>query len=221
MLALMLAALVALGIWQLQRLAWKEDLIARMTAQMQAPPADLPAMATTDPREWEYRTVRVAGVYNAKHVFWVKPRTQDGVAGAHMLVWLQRYWGQAPVLVNRGFVPEAEIPHITVPQGKQVIEGVVQVPYKFFFTPENNPDKNDWYWADIPAMAAAAGYDVAWPALVTLPPAEGYPAGFAVTAQIRNNHLQYALFWFGMAGILLIVFILHRREKPVRSTPAE
>lgn len=221
MVAVMLAALVALGTWQLHRLTWKEDLIARMTAQMQAPAADLPQMAMTDPKEWEYRTVRALGIYNSKHVFWVKPRTQDGVAGAHMLVWLQRHWGQPPVLVNRGFVPDGERENVTIPQGKQLIEGVVQIPYQSAFTPDNNPAANDWYWADIAAMADAAGYDGAWPALVTLPPAEGYPAGFAVTAQIRNNHLQYALFWFGMAVILLIVFLLHRRDKSARSTPAE
>lgn len=221
-LALMLATLISLGIWQVQRLAWKEALIARMDAQTKAAPADLPAAALADPQDWEYRRARVAGVYNAAHVFWVKPRTENGVVGAHMLVWLNRRGGQPPVLINRGFVPDDKKADMTVPEGRQVIEGVVQIPHKTYFTPDNNPAKNDWYWADILAMAEAAGYDGAMPVLITLPPTEdGYPSGFAVTAQIRNNHLQYALFWFGMAGILLIVFTLSQREKSAPRTKPE
>lgn len=215
MLALMLAILISLGVWQVQRLAWKEALIARMDAQTKAAPAALPSAAVADPAEWEYRRARVEGKFDPKHIFWVRPRTENGVVGAHMLVWLKRRGWQPPVLINRGFVPDSKVAEMTVPEGMVALEGVVQIPHKSYFTPDNNPAKNDWYWADIPAMAEAAGYDGAMPMLVTLPPVQGsYPSGFAVTAHIRNNHLQYALFWFSMAAILLVVFTLSQREKP-------
>lgn len=219
MLALMLTVLVSLGIWQLKRLAWKEALLARIEAQMQAAPVPLPD-AAEGPAAWEYRQVELAGVYDAGRIFWLQPRTENGKAGAHMLLWLQRAGGAAPVLVNRGFVPQEKKGDMDVPAGVQTLRGIVQIPHKNAFTPENDPARGDWYWADIPAMAAAAGYGDVWPAVVTLPPSGAdYPSGFAVAAQIRNDHLQYALFWFGMAAILLVVFVLSQRGNP--ATPAK
>ncbi|MDY0009288.1 MAG: SURF1 family protein [Bdellovibrionales bacterium] len=223
----MLSILLALGTWQVKRLAWKEDLIARMDAQMQAAPGDLPDFIET-PKDFEYRRVRIAGHFDAGHVFWVGPRTENGRAGAHMIVPLRPTHGGAVVFVNRGFVPD-DLPDggqkkTPVPAGLQNLEGIAQLPYQFSFTPDNNPEKNRWYWSDIPAFAAAAGYEKFSPVLVTLPAVSGkdiYPSGFAVTANIRNNHLQYALFWFGMAVILIIVFVLSQRTKPARPAKPE
>lgn len=217
---LMLAILLALGIWQVQRLAWKEDLLARVAARMAADPAALPD-SLDQPEEWEYRRVRAEGAFDAAHVFWLKPRTDNGKVGAHMFVLLRREAGQ-PVFINRGFVPDDARGDVSVPAAPQMLDGIVQIPHKSTFTPDNNPAKNDWYWPDTQAMARAAGYDAALPVIVTLPPhAGGYPAGFAATAQIRNNHLQYALFWFGMAGILMLVFALSQREKSANPAKTE
>lgn len=218
---LMQAILLSLGIWQVQRLAWKEDLLARIEARKEADAVLLPAAIKT-PEDWEYRRARVAGTFDAAHVFWLKPRTDNGKVGAHMLALLRRGDGKLPVFINRGFVPDDAREKVAVPTVPQTLEGIVQIPHKSTFTPDNNPAKNDWYWADIQAMARAAGYQMALPVIVTLPPHDGgYPAGFAAAAQIRNNHLQYALFWFGMAGILMLVFVLSQREKPANPAKTE
>jgi surfeit locus 1 family protein len=236
MLALMLAVLIALGIWQMQRLAWKTALIARIVAQMQMPPEALPA-DIPQPVDWEYRNVALTGDFDPDAVFWVRPRTENGKVGAHMLAGFRRADGGAPVFVNLGFVPEDLMDKTAVPPMPRPysrVSGVVQIPYQSAFTPDNDPARGHWYWADIAAMAAAAGYDSAAPVIVTMPPRGkdylsprgkdyvppqdgSYPSGFAVAANIRNNHLQYALFWFGMAAILMIVFTLSQREKPAKT----
>lgn len=223
MLALMLAILVALGVWQIQRLAWKTELLARIAAQAQMPPEALPADIAA-PADWEYRSVVLTGDFDPKAVFWIKPRTENGKAGAHMVAGFRRSDGSLPVFVNLGFVPDDLMGKTDVPPplALPVVKGVAQIPYKSYFTPDNNPAREDWYWADLPALATAAGYDAAAPVLVTVPPhAAGYPSGFAVSANIRNNHLQYALFWFGMAAILLVVFTLSQREKPANPAKTE
>ncbi|MFN7114262.1 MAG: SURF1 family protein [Alphaproteobacteria bacterium] len=220
MLALMLATLIALGVWQLQRLAWKTELLGRIEAQMQLPPAPLPAKIAV-PADWEYRNVALAGAFDPNAVFWIRPRTENGKVGAHMVAGFRPAEGGLPVFVNLGFVPEGLMDKTAVPHGKTV-EGVVQIPYKSFFTPDNDPVRGDWYWSDIPALAAAAGYETAAPVIVTVPPhGQGYPAGFAVSANIRNNHLQYALFWFSMAAILMVVFTLSQRENPANPAKTE
>lgn len=232
MLALMLTALVALGVWQMQRLAWKTALIARIDAQMQMPPEALPA-DIAQPVDWEYRNVALTGDFDPDAVFWVRPRTENGKVGAHMLAGFRRADGGAPVFVNLGFVPDDLVDKTAVPPPPRPysrVSGVVQIPYQSAFTPDNDPARGHWYWADIAAMAAAAGYDSAAPVIVTMPPrgkdyvpphGSGYPSGFAVAANIRNNHLQYALFWFGMAAILMIVFTLSQREKPANPAKTE
>lgn len=230
MLALMLTMLVALGVWQMQRLTWKTELIARIDTQMQMPPEALPAEITS-PVDWEYRNVALAGDFDPKAVFWIKPRTENGKVGAHMLAGFRRTDGGLPVFVNLGFVPDDLMDKTSVPTPEDNrVEGVVQIPYKSYFTPDNDPARGDWYWADIPALAKAVGYAAAAPVIVTVPPrgkdyvpphGGGYPSGFAVTANIRNNHLQYALFWFGMAAILLVVFTLSQREKPANPAKTE
>lgn len=221
MFALMLATLVALGVWQMQRQAWKTEWLTRIDTQMQQPPETLPADIAV-PADWEYRNVALAGDFDPNAVFWIKPRTENGKVGAHMLVGFKRTAeGAPPVFVNLGFVPDNLMDKTHAPQ-VGIVEGVAQIPYQSAFTPDNDPVRGDWYWADIPALAKAAGYTAAAPVIVTVPPlGQGYPSGFAVSANIRNNHLQYALFWFSMAAILLIVFTLSQREKPANPAKTE
>jgi surfeit locus 1 family protein len=211
--ALMLAVLLSLGLWQVQRLAWKTDLLARMEAQMAAPPVDFPE-SLEKPQHWEYRQVKLTGSYMADQRYVLQPRTHGGRVGVHLLVPFRLQSGGI-VFVNMGWLPQDSVDAVTLPAETQTIAGVVQLPYQGMFTPDNDPAQGFWYWADLSALAKAAGVTNAAPVLVTLPPQAGdvYPAGFAVTANIRNDHLQYAFFWFGMALILVIVYTISQRKK--------
>lgn len=209
----MLAVLLSLSLWQLQRLAWKTDLLARIEAQMASPPVDFPE-SIENPQNWEYRQVRLTGAYVADQRYILQPRTHESRVGAHLLAPFQLQNG-GTVFVNLGWVPQDSVDDAIPPAGAQTITGVVQLPYQGMFTPHNDPARGFWYWADLTALAKAAGVADAAPVLVTLPPQAGgvYPAGFAVTANIRNDHLQYAFFWFGMALILVIVYTISQRQK--------
>ena len=198
----MAAILFSLGCWQLQRLEWKEDLLARLEARMEMPAVNLPTdIDNLD--EWEFRRVRVSGKLLNRHEFLLKPRTQDGKAGYHLITPMLRKSGDV-VFVNRGFVDDAGLKKVARPSSPVTIEGLVRLPEKRFFTPENNPAKGDWYWPDLAAMAKAADVKRPVPALVSV---------LSAVPEIPNNHRQYAIFWFGMTFILLVIYFLYSRRK--------
>src|ERR1700691_6549671 len=108
-----LAVLVGLGVWQLKRLAWKEGLIAAVESRTTAPPVAIPPpeeWVKLNPRDYEYRHVRLSGVYDYAHQALVfralsSPRGRYGGPGYLVMTPLELSDG-ASVIVNRGFVPE-------------------------------------------------------------------------------------------------------------------
>jgi surfeit locus 1 family protein len=211
---LIFTVLVGLGTWQVKRLAWKTALLTQMATQMQRTAVPLPETLDA-PAAWEYRRVTLAGHFLYDHEFLIKPRTLDGVNGYHMLVPFQRLSGGV-VMVNRGWISDALMPKASRPQGIQQIEGIVQLAHPGTFTPPNAPEKNDWYWSDIKAMAAAAQLKNVAPVIVNIAVREPgvYPAGGKVEINLRNDHLQYAIFWYTMALVLAVIFFI-RYWKPV------
>lgn len=214
MAAAMFAALVALGLWQMQRLEWKETLLAKVEARMAMDPERIIDKIDA-PQDWEYRRVSLYGKYVNHHPLLIQPRTHKGQNGYHVIMPFDIYKGGI-VFVNRGWVPQDyPIKKLNVPSLRRTVEGVVQIPAKGRFTPENDPDKDYWYWADIAAMAKKAGIENPLPVLVTLPPQaeDVYPTGYEVTSNLRNNHRLYALFWFSMALVLVVVFVMYQKKQ--------
>lgn len=205
--------LIGLGSWQIQRLHWKTALLAEINTRMEKPPVPLPEKLD-NPALWEYRRVTLAGHFVYDHPFLIKPRTRDGIPGYHMLVPFERLSG-GTVIVNRGWISDEFMSKASKPEGTIQIEGIVQLPHKNYFTPPNDPQKNNWYWPDINAMAASAQLQNVAPVLVTIAAAKPgvYPAGGTVEVNIPNDHKQYAIFWFLMAAISQIIFIFRFREQ--------
>jgi surfeit locus 1 family protein len=203
--------LMGLGTWQVKRLGVKTAQLAQIHDRMEKPPVPMPE--NLDPAAWEFRRVTLTGHFLYDHEFLVKPRTLDGVNGYHMIVPFQRLSGGL-VMVNRGWISDAFMPKASRPAGTVQIEGIVQQPRKNYFTPQNNPTKNDWYWADVNAMAVAAQLKPPSPALVTIAVRKPgvYPAGGKVELNIRNDHRQYAIFWFVLAVISQIIFFMRYRQ---------
>ncbi len=211
---LMFTVLIGLGTWQVQRLEWKTALLAQIATRMQQTP--MPMQETIyNPSAWEYRRVTLTGHFLYDHEFLVKPRTLDGVNGYHMLVPFQRLSGGI-VMVNRGWISDELMPKAVRPQGTIQIEGIIQQAHPGYFTPPNNPQKNDWYWPDVNAMAAAAQLATPVPVIVVIAAREQgvYPAGGKVDSNIRNDHLQYAVFWYLMALISQVIFFIRYRQPP-------
>lgn len=213
------AILIALGSWQLHRKAWKEALLATIAARTDAAPVALPS-EIGDPGQWSFRRVRVAGRFDNAHALWLYGRTYDGKAGVHLLVPLLRDQGAA-VLVDRGFVPFAEgnrLEGFTPADGPAEIEGVVRLPESGgWFTPASRPDDNVWYGVDPAAMGTKAGVALLPVYVAAIPSGEaGWPAGTGGTerAGIRNEHLNYAIFWYTMAVVLAVIYLLSSRSRP-------
>ena len=199
------AVLVALGGWQLQRLAWKEALIAKVEAQMSLPAAPLPE-TLDDPASWDFRRVSLAGEYLHGDAAMLYPRVKNGKPGYHLLTPFRRVSGGI-VIIDRGWTDVQWVPE---PAGLTQIEGVARVPVRPRHAPENVPIKAMYYWPDVNALAREAQLDTPLPLVVHIPlqPEGVYPAGSAVVPDMPNNHRQYAAFWFTMAGVMLVMFAL-------------
>lgn len=216
--------LVALGTWQIQRLHWKEGLIARLEATVTGPPSDLPgAQAALD--RMEFRHVKFTGTFLNDDELFRHAIAADGRAGFYVVTPFRLANGDI-VLVNRGFVPQDRRDPATRAAGQIAgttsVTGLLRLPEPAasWFTPANEPDKNLWFTTDLAAMAAARHLDHVMPFYVdadAVPLPGGYPVGGQTTPKLPNNHLQYALTWYGLAAVCLIYYALiirrWRRER--------
>lgn len=217
----MLAILIGLGTWQVERRAWKEGLLADIAAGLARPPAALPA-AIADPEAWAWRPVSIEGVWDHAHEMHLLGRTLDGRAGIHVVTPLLRSDGGPAVIVDRGWAPAADAA-IDRPQGAVHLEGIARIPAEQgTFQPDNDAPGNQWFWVDLPAMADAAGLSAAAPVLVDAaagPDPARYPVGGQSRVDLPNDHLQYAITWYAFALILTAVFLLDRRRARRSDTP--
>jgi surfeit locus 1 family protein len=209
------SVLLALGFWQVSRLAWKEALIAEIAARTAAPPL---ALAEIEARwqsagDVDYLPVRLAGEFrhDRETRFYA---TSKGRSGWQIMTPLQLADGSI-VVVDRGFVPAA----LAEPAGRAAgqVAGTVEFsglarnpqfapPNRF--VPANEPGNRLFFWKDFAAIAQASGIgkERLVPFMVDAGPAPipgGWPQGGATIVELPNNHLQYAITWFGLAAACL------------------
>jgi surfeit locus 1 family protein len=215
-----LLVLLALGTWQVQRLQWKTALIAERTARVTAAPIAPPA-ADADLSQIEYRRVSATGRFLHDRELYLAAREKDsGEIGFHILTPLVGEDGVA-TLIDRGFVPlDKKDPAKRVEaqfEGAVSVQGLIRGPgTKRWFLPENEPDKNFWFYVDIPAMAKHAGLAQVRPYYIdaddTANPG-GFPKGGQTRIVLPNDHLQYAITWYALAVALVVIyFVYHRVE---------
>jgi surfeit locus 1 family protein len=213
--ALAIAVLCALGVWQLQRLAFKTALLNRIDARILAAAVPLPdeaAWPQLQAQDYEYRHVALRGSYeHGKEALVFRPST--GVMGYLVLTPLRIASG-AIVIVNRGFVPsDKKEPASRLPGqigGMVTLTGLMRSPEaRNFFTPADSPAQGIWFTRDPLAMAQAEGLSRSAPFSVDLdatPIPGGLPRGGTTVVAIPNNHLEYALTWFALAATLAVTF---------------
>jgi surfeit locus 1 family protein len=227
--AVAFSVLVGLGIWQVERLAWKRDLIARVEARIAAPAEPLPDPSTWPslrPDDIEYRPVRLAGTFDHDreiHVFIAigEPKGPFGGQGYFVVTPVTLDDGHV-VFVNRGFVPLERKDPATRPDGQVTgrveIEGLMRPPEKAtWLSPEPDLGKNVWFVRDPQRMAEGTGVDPARVAPFTVDARAGLspgglPQGGESVVSFPNNHLGYALTWFGLAAVLVGVTIAYGRK---------
>jgi len=210
-------ALIGLGTWQVRRLAWKEALIATVTARLAAPPTALPlpaAWARLDPASEEYRRVTFRAEFaNDKEalVYTTGSSLHGGDSGPGYWVFTPaRLVGGGIVMIDRGFVPEGRQNPATRPQGEIAgpveIVGIMRWPEQpGMFTPAAEPAKNLWFSRDPTAIAAAKRVGPVAPFYIDQesPAVPGWlPQAGTLKPSLPNNHLGYAFTWFGLAAVL-------------------
>tara|TARA_R100001369_G_scaffold14360_3_gene28974 strand:+ start:3101 stop:3781 length:681 start_codon:yes stop_codon:yes gene_type:complete len=207
------AILIWLGVWQFQRLAWKEAIIADINTRIAAAPVDLPASVNRDLDA--YLPVTVSGAFEQGEVH-VLVSQKDVGAGYRIITPFVLEDGRR-IMVDRGFAV-ASAKDAARSDGPATIAGNLQWPQETdSFTPEADLKGNIWFARDVPAMAQTLGTQ---PVLLvtrsSTPPAAGISPLPVDTARIPNDHLQYAITWFSLAAIWLgmSLFFLRRRRAP-------
>jgi len=219
--ALGLLLLLGLGTWQVQRLHWKEGLIAAREAGLHAAPVALPATLDAA-RALELHPVRAEGQFRNDRELYLNLESARGEAGFHIVTPLILADGTA-LLVDRGFVPtERKAPETRAAgelTGTVSVTGLVRLPSAgkpSWFTPDNDPARNSWFYVDIAAMAQAAGLARVLPFYIDAdasPNPGGLPQGGQTLTDLPNNHLQYALTWYGLALALIVIYIRFARRR--------
>ncbi len=208
--------LLALGAWQVQRLGWKNALIARVEARVSSDPVAAPgpeAWAALTPDSAEYLRIRVSGRYLPDADTLVQAVTNEGAG----------FWVMTPfvtdegwtALINRGFVPSdrkspADRP---LPDGQQTVTGLLRLTQPVGgFLRKNDPAADRWYSRDTAEIAARQGLAPVAPWFLDADrTGDALPIGGLTVISFPNNHLQYALTWFAMAaGLAVATFCIAR-----------
>jgi len=215
----------ALGIWQLQRLQWKEALIARVEARL-----NLPTIPAPQPDEWaqitaethEYRSVTAHGNLLQDKEILVSALTDYG--SGYWLITPLRQSDNSIIFINRGFVPMnwQESRHHTDSQieNEITITGLIRMSEgSGFFPRRNDPLRNRWYSRQLEAFAQSHNLENVAPYFIDADSRlnrEGSPIGGLTVVNFRNTHLSYAITWFVMALGVLAAFIFlltYNRQK--------
>jgi surfeit locus 1 family protein len=216
---------LGLGAWQIERLFWKQDLIAQREAAVAAAPAAVPK-TLAEARGMEFRHVTDEGVFQYDKEIYLGATSEGGGQGYQVLTPLLEPGGRS-VFVNRGYIPAelkdpakraaGEIP------GPVRVEGLLRLPpagRPNWFLPDNRPDLNYWFWVDLAAMSAADRLERVAPFYIdadATPNPGGWPKGGVTRLALPNNHLQYAITWFSLAVALIVIYVLfHRRSAEMR-----
>ena len=224
LMVLLALCFTGLGIWQVQRLFWKLDLIARVEARVHrdavpAPPAaEWPDVST---EKDEYRHVTASGTFDHAKTVLVQAVTALGAG----------FWVVTPlvsdddstILINRGFVPpERRAPATRAEgqsQGDVVVTGLLRLTEPGgAFLRSNDPAGNRWYSRDVAAIAAAKGLQRVAPYFIdadsTANPG-GYPVGGLTVVHFRNSHLAYIFTWYALGAMTVAITVVLRRRKLV------
>ncbi len=215
-----LITLLGFGTWQVQRLNWKEALIAGREAGLAAPPLGISAVRRMT-AALDHRRVRAAGAFLHDREMHLVARSHRGRVGIRVVTPLELAAG-GHVLVDRGWVPRTRTDPATRRDGQ--IRGPVEIVgilraggRASDWTPDNRPGDGVWHYIDITAMAARAGLSEVRDFVVVAGPAAnpgGLPIGTSFTVEVVNNHLQYAVTWYALAVVLAAIYLIYHQRPP-------
>jgi surfeit locus 1 family protein len=211
-----------LGVWQMERRAWKIDILDRIATNQAAAPMTLDELLKGDPLRREYGRVRVSGTFLHDKEYYLAARSLKSKVGMQVVTPLRTDDGMI-VLFDRGWIPsekrepdkraEGQLP------GKVELTGIVRrSQIKRQFAPDNDPAKNFWFHVDVPVMRRMAGgqpdpvLDSFFLEADATPNPGGIPVGGQTRLDIPNDHLQYAITWFLIAMAAAGVYLAYHWE---------
>ena len=214
-----LILLLGLGTWQVERLHWKEGLIAERTARSTGAPIALPP-DDADAKGYDFTKTQVTGHFlNDKEMF-LAARSLNGNVGYQVVTPFLLSSGRA-ILVNRGWIPDDRKAPASRSagelQGTVTVDGLLRGSQaQSWLVPDNEPQNNVWFYVDVPAMAKWAGLSNAHSAYYVeagpAPNPGGLPIGGQSHIDLPNNHLQYAITWYSFAVSLSVIYFLYHRN---------
>jgi surfeit locus 1 family protein len=211
--ALLFAILCGLGAWQLERLQWKLALIATVDGHIAAAPISLDRIVAMKPDDAQYRRVTLKGQFDHTREAYIFTTDISGAAVYHVLTPFKTDDGKL-LMVDRGEVPKEKLDPTSRAAGNTVgeaeITGVWRAPdTPGLFTPPPDLGKRIWYARDLASIAAADHLTLFAPVVIeadATPNPGGWPKGGQTVVSFRNQHLSYAVTWFGLAIVLLGVW---------------
>lgn len=206
--------LIALGTWQVQRLQWKNSLVEEVIARSEKP-ATLYEGQEINIKNQEYQRFLLTGIFDhsrERHLY-TGPKIIKGTPGYNLFTPLILASG-SEVLVDRGWVPKDKKQQDkrpeTLTEGEVTLETMLhkgETPG--LFTPENDPARNLWFWVDVNAMLdKESGQKIYFRILKNKTPQTGFPLAGEASIEQRNDHLQYAITWYSLAIILIVIYVV-------------
>lgn len=214
-----------LGCWQVQRLGWKTELIARFEDRLVRDPLPLPpAIDPNAIKDFDYRRITATGKFRHDQEMLIGPRLHDGNDGYLVITPLERQFdgfiGNATILVCRGWIPKDKAAQSSrpegLPRGEVTVQGLLREPWKKnMFTPDNKPAQGAFYFPDVAQMAKHTGSQPVWIEETMRQDlieaydreAKGIPIGRAAEVNLRNNHTQYIFTWYFLSCNLVSTVI--------------
>ncbi|MGO4713191.1 SURF1 family protein [Bradyrhizobium sp. 2TAF24] len=221
----MLTVLVGLGVWQLQRKQEKEALIATLHERLATAPVALPppsAWAGLTAAHDEFRRVKVTARFDAgpdARVYTSGSALRPDVSGVGVWVFAPaRLATGERIAVNRGFLPDGMTsPDAAAAAAPTDLVGYLRFPESpGWFTPAADVAKRLWFARDPAAMAQALNWGALAPFYIDLAaplPASGLPKAGPLDVQLRDQHLQYAITWFGLAIVVAAAALVWFRSQ--------
>lgn len=213
--------LIALGVWQVERLHWKVNLIATIHERIGLPPVPVETLEKpgVEDSDIAYRPVVAAGRFDhASTRYLFVGSGPGGVPGYHVLTALMRAAGPA-ILVDRGFVPQSlRDPSArpgSEPDGLVTVQGIARLSEQARgFVPKGETAGKVWFSRDLDGLGAVMGTPLARFFIEAGPAANpgGWPLGGQTRVELRNAHLGYAITWFSLAITLAVIYLLYHRK---------
>lgn len=229
LIGLVVAGLAALGVWQLQRNEWRNELVDARRERLEAPPQSLEELVALPPEETDYRRVEVTGRWDHEHTMLLANRVRFATKGEEVVTPLLPDGGGPAVLVNRGWYPEAERANVLAALRREETATVTGLARYIEDPRTRHVEGNTWTRVDPDAMAEALPYPLQPWTLVqgelvdSITRTPTLPVQQYTAYESPVPHLQYAITWFGLAGLLVAVavarFVIAPRRSGDETTP--